>query len=160
MEKHKVDFKYMRLAISEARKNFKTMAGGPFGACIVKGNKVIALSRNTVLAQDATCHAEVNAIRQASKELKTFDLSGCVIYSTTEPCPMCFSAIHWARIKSVFYGTAVADVKELGFDELPVSCAQMKAMGRSRIKLTRAFLINECLKLLEGWKALENKQVY
>ena len=81
---------FMDKAIKEARKNLKTFDGGPFGACIVKGDRIIAVARNTVLKDDATCHAEVNAIRMASKKLGTFDLSGCDIYSTTEPCPMCF----------------------------------------------------------------------
>ncbi len=84
----------MRMAIREARKNLKKMDGGPFGACIVRGGRILAVSRNMVLKNDATCHAEMNAIRIASKKVKGFDLSGCTIYSTTEPCPMCFSAIH------------------------------------------------------------------
>jgi len=93
---------YMLLAIAKARKNFKSLAGGPFGACIVRHGKLLSVARNTVLKEDATCHAEINAIRQASKKLKSFDLSGCVVYSTTEPCPMCFSAIHWARMTQLF----------------------------------------------------------
>ena len=96
--KIKPNVEFMCLALREAQKNLSDMRGGPFGACIVKGNKVIAISRNTVLKQDATCHAETNAIRKASKKLRTYDLSGCWIYSTTEPCPMCFSAIHWSKI--------------------------------------------------------------
>ncbi|MDD8016577.1 MAG: nucleoside deaminase, partial [Acidobacteriota bacterium] len=88
----------MRLALREARKNLRTLAGGPFGACIVKDGRVVATARNTVLKNDSTAHAEVNAIRKACRKLDTFDLSGCEIYSTAEPCPMCFSAIHWARI--------------------------------------------------------------
>ena len=97
----KLHEKYMWIAVCEARKNLCKVCGGPFGACIVKGGKVIAGARNTVLKNDASCHAEINAIRLASKKLKTHDLSGCRIYSTTEPCPMCFSAIHWARIGSI-----------------------------------------------------------
>lgn len=85
--------KYMRLAIQEARTNLKDIKGGPFGACIIKKNKVLLLSRNTVLENDATCHAEINAIYLVSFKLKTFNLSGCVIYFTTGPCPMCFGAI-------------------------------------------------------------------
>ena len=92
---------FMRKAIAEARKNLLRPQGGPFGACIVKDGRVLAAARNTVLKDDATSHAEVNAIRLASRKLGTFDLTGCEIYSTTEPCPMCFGAIHWARIGTV-----------------------------------------------------------
>ena len=86
--------KWMKKAIRSAYLGMKKSAGGPFGACIVHKGKAIAAAYNTVLrSQDATCHAEINAIRTASRELKTFDLSGCAIYSTTEPCPMCFAAL-------------------------------------------------------------------
>ncbi len=106
--------KWMRLAIRSAQAGIRRAEGGPFGAAIVRGNQMIAVAHNTVLKDhDATCHAEVNAIRIASKKLKRFDLSDCVIYSTTEPCPMCFSAIHWARIAKVIFGTAIADVAQI-----------------------------------------------
>ncbi|MDD4352399.1 MAG: nucleoside deaminase, partial [Candidatus Gracilibacteria bacterium] len=95
----------MQLAIAEAAKNFTDLQGGPFGACLVKEGQVFALARNTVLRSDATCHAEINAIRAASQKLGTYDLTGCEIYSTTEPCPMCFAAIHWAKIGKIYYGT-------------------------------------------------------
>lgn len=153
--------KYMRLAIAAARENLKTMDGGPFGACVVKGNQVVAVARNTVLSKkDATNHAEINAIRKASKILNDYYLSGCVIYSTTEPCPMCFSAIHWAKIDAVYFGTAINDVKKLGFDELRISCKKMKLTGRSKVKVIPGFLAKECHKLLEDWSKLENRQVY
>lgn len=151
----------MRLALVEARKNLKTLAGGPFGACIVKGNKVVAVARNTVLScQDPTNHAEINAIRIASRKFKDYCLSGCVIYSTTEPCPMCLSAIHWAKIDSIYFGTAIADVKKLGFNELSISCEKMKFLGKSRIKIVPGILAGECFELLEDWNKLEKKQVY
>src|SRR5512147_2223965 len=105
----------MLKALAEARKNLVRADGGPFGAAIVKDGRVIAVARNTVLRDDATAHAETNAIRKASKKLGTFDLSGCEIYSTTEPCPMCFGAIHWARIGTVYYGTAIRDAARSGF---------------------------------------------
>jgi len=155
------DPKYMRLAIAEARKNLKSLEGGPFGACIVKAGKVVAVARNTVLScNDATCHAEVNAIREASKKLKDYYLSGCVIYSTTEPCPMCFSAIHWAKIKAVYFGTAICDVKKLGFDELRISCRKMKSTGQSPVKVVPGFLREECRELLKDWNKIEDRQVY
>ena len=152
--------RFMRRAISEARKNLARPDGGPFGACIVKNGKVLTAARNTVLSGDASCHAEVNAIRKASKKLGTFDLSGCEIYSTTEPCPMCFGAIHWARIGAVHYGTGIRDAAKAGFHELRISNAKMKALGRSRIRLGPGFLRKECLDLLKAWAALPGKKEY
>jgi len=150
----------MFLALSQAQKNLADMQGGPFGACIVKDHKVIAKSRNTVLKQDATCHAEINAIRQASKKLKTYDLSGCWIYSTTEPCPMCFSAIHWARIDVLVYGNSIADAKSAGFNELSISCARMKTLGGSRLKIISGYMRDEANGLFKQWNGLSNKKLY
>lgn len=152
--------KYMVLAIREARKNLKNMAGGPFGACIVKNGRVLAIARNTVLEKDATCHAEINAIRIASKKLKSFDLSGCTIYSTTEPCPMCFSAIHWSGISRIIYGTGISDAMRIGFNELKVSNTRLKTLGKSHIKLIKGFLRPECSRLLKDWYNLPNKRTY
>ncbi|MCU0665626.1 MAG: nucleoside deaminase [Candidatus Omnitrophica bacterium] len=150
----------MRLAIKEARRNLKEKKGGPFGACIVKDGRILAVARNTVLISDATSHAEVNAIRTASRKIKSFDLNGCVIYSTTEPCPMCFSAIHWARIEGVVYGTNIQDAKALGFNELKITNQMMKRIGKSRVKIIRDFLREECLELFEAWNKMPGKRLY
>ena len=150
----------MKLAIREARKNLKSMYGGPFGACIVKGSRILAIARNSVLKNDATCHAEINAIRKASKRIKNFNLSGCIIYSTTEPCPMCFSAIHWARIGVIAYGTSISNVSKRGFNELRIPNFKLKAIGKSKVKVSGAFLRRECKKLLEDWDKLEDKKLY
>jgi tRNA(Arg) A34 adenosine deaminase TadA len=150
----------MARAIREARKNLIRPDGGPFGACIVKDGRVVAIARNTVLRDDSTCHAEVNAIRKASKKLRTHDLGGCEIYSTTEPCPMCFGAIHWARIGTVYFGTNIRDAARAGFHELRISNAQMKALGRSRIGLVPGFMRAECLDLFAGWLALPGRKFY
>ncbi|MDD4894530.1 MAG: nucleoside deaminase [Candidatus Omnitrophica bacterium] len=158
--KKALNIKFMKLAIKEARKNIKTMDGGPFGACIVKNGRILAVARNTVLKSDATSHAEINAIRQASRKIKNFDLSGCIIYSTTEPCPMCFSAIHWAKIGMVIYGTTISDAKKIGFNELSISCRDMKKEGSSRVKLSPGVLRKECVRLLRDWGVLENKVLY
>jgi guanine deaminase len=152
--------RFMARAIREARKNLVRPDGGPFGACIVKDGLVVAVARNTVLAHDATCHAEVNAIRKASRKLGTFDLSGCEIYSTTEPCPMCFGAVHWARIGTVYFGAGIGDAARAGFHELRISDAQMKTLGRSRIRLVPGVLRAECLELFEAWKALPVRKLY
>ena len=154
------DSRIKKKAISEARRNLVRPDGGPFGACIVKDGMILAAARNTVLENDATCHAEVNAIRKASKKLGTFDLSGCDIYSTTEPCPMCFGAIHWARIGAVHYGTNIRDAARAGFHELRISNKRMKALGRSRIKLVPGLLRDDCLELFEAWAAFSGKKAY
>jgi guanine deaminase len=152
---------FMRRAIREARRNLRTPQGGPFGACIVRQGEILAVSHNTVLGRnDATCHAEVNAIRVASRKLGRFDLSGCEIYSTTEPCPMCFSAIHWARISRLVYGTCIADVQALGFNELAVPNALMKRKSHSPVMIIAGFLLEECTALLRDWDALPVKPVY
>jgi guanine deaminase len=152
--------KFMELAIKEARKNLREMQGGPFGACIVKKGRVIAVARNTVLKQDATCHAEINAIRLAAKKLGTFDLSGCEIYSTTEPCPMCFSAIHWAKIGKIYYGTSITDVRKRGFNELAISNRLLKKLGQSKVKIVGIFARTECLGLLRDWDRIPEKRIY
>lgn len=156
----KLNEEYMRLAIKQARKNIKSLDGGPFGACIVKGNEILSVARNLVLVRDATSHAEINAIRAASRKIKSFDLSGCIIYSTTEPCPMCFCAIHWARIDMIVYGTTITDVKKLGFSELVISNDKMRDMGNSDVKIIHGFLLDECASLLREWDSLENKVFY
>ncbi|MDD5438850.1 MAG: nucleoside deaminase [Candidatus Omnitrophica bacterium] len=154
------DSRYMELAIGEARKNIVSMDGGPFGACIVKGNTVLAVCRNTVLTHDATCHAEVNAIRRASRRLGGFDLSGCTIYSTTEPCPMCFSAIHWARIKKIVFGTTTRDAQKIGFNELLITANALKRSGGSAVEILPRFMIDECRLLFRDWAALPGRKYY
>jgi tRNA(Arg) A34 adenosine deaminase TadA len=156
----KLNEEYMRLAIKQARKNIKSLDGGPFGACIVKGNEILSVARNLVLVRDATSHAEINAIRAASRKIKSFDLSGCIIYSTTEPCPMCFCAIHWARIDTIVHGTTIADVNKLGFNELAISNEKMKDIGKSDVRVVHGFLLDECASLLKEWDSLENKVFY
>ena len=142
-------------ALAAARRNLRRAAGGPFGACIVRDGRVLATARNTVLARrDPTCHAEVNAIRLAARRLGTHDLSGCRIYSTTEPCPMCFAAIHWAGIETLVYGTRIADVACLGFRELTISNRTMQRLGGSAVRIVPGVLKEECLELLRQWSRL------
>ena len=160
MGEKKGELRFMRLAIREAEKNLRLTRGGPFGACIVNKGQVLAVARNTVLAGDPTGHAEINAIRMAAKRLKKYDLTGCTIYSTTEPCPMCFSAVHWAKIDCLIFGTGISDVKKRGFNELTVSNRLLKKMGKSRVKIIKGFARGECLELLEKWDQLPKKITY
>lgn len=108
--------KFMLIAISEADNNLQTNEGGPFGAVVVKDDKIVGKGHNRVLINhDPTCHAEIEAIRDACKNLNTHDLTGCTLYTSCYPCPMCLSAIIWANIKKVYYGNTAKDAADIGF---------------------------------------------
>ena len=107
---------YMNLGVCEATVTMNLNIGGPFGAVVVKDGEVISVASNTVLRDnDPTAHAEINAIRQACKKLGTYDLTGCELYATGYPCPMCLSAIIWANIKKVYYCNDVKQAENIGF---------------------------------------------
>ena len=153
--------KFMEAAIKEAYTGVDASFGGPFGAVIVKDDEIISAAHNTVLLSgDPTKHAEMNAISAASQKIGSYDLSGCRIYSTTEPCPMCLSAIHWARLDKVIFGTNIDDVARLGFNELMVSSSMMKEVGKSPLEIQGEFMREKCIELLEYWNTLPNKVVY
>jgi guanine deaminase len=146
------DKDFMRLAIAKAKEGIKNRQT-PFGACIVKNGKVISCEHNVVWkTKDSTMHAEMHAIRAACKKLKTIDLSGCKIYSTTEPCPMCFSAIHWAKIDKIVFGCRISDAAKAGFSELTISNKEMKKRGKSNVKVVADFLREENLELFKEFK--------
>lgn len=108
--------KFMIEADKLAKENLKTNDGGPFGAVIVLNDKIVGRGKNEVLKnKNATCHAEIMAIKDASKNLDTYDLSGCVIYTSAFPCPMCLGAIMWANIKTIYYGNTKIDAEHIGF---------------------------------------------
>ena len=153
--------KFMQEALKEAYSGIKAGEGGPFGACIVKDGKIIAVGHNRVLkGKNPTLHAEVCAINEATKLLGTHLLEGCEIYSTTEPCVMCFAAINWAKIDRVYFGTAVPDVKRLGFNELTISNRTLKRLGKSPVDVVGGYQRAECLKLLNAWKTLPSAKTY
>ena len=109
--------KYILKAINLSEKSI-AKGGGPFGAIIVKDGKIIAQAHNSVtILNDPTAHAEILAIRKACKKLKTFDLTGCIIYTSCEPCPMCLSAIYWAHIEKICYAASNLDASAIGFDD-------------------------------------------
>ena len=132
--------KFMSLAIAKARDGIAA-GQSPFGAIIVRGSEVVAATHNTVwLTTDPTAHAEVNCIRAAARALKLIDLSGCEMYSTCEPCPMCLAAIHWAKIDRVVYGATIADAAAAGFCELHVDAKLLAEMGKSSLKVESGLL--------------------
>lgn len=108
--------KYMDMAVKDALTGIQKGEGGPFGALVLKDDQVISIGHNTVLKDnDPTAHAEINAIRQACQKLNTYDLKDCVLFATSEPCPMCLSAIIWSNIKTVYFGTNRKEVANIGF---------------------------------------------
>ena len=134
----------MRLAIDEALRGVEK-GQSPFGAVIARGDEVVAVGHNVVwMTTDITAHAEVHTLRKACQEVGGIDLSGCTIYSTTEPCPMCFSAIHWAKIDRIVFGTSIADAERAGFNELAVSNEELKRLGGSGVVVEGGFLQDEC----------------
>lgn len=154
------DKHFMALAIAMAKRG---IAAGqtPFGACIVKQGKVIIAAHNVVWkTTDITAHAEITAIRLACQKLKTIDLSGCVIYSTCEPCPMCFAACHWARIERIIHGTFIRDARQIGFNELPISNRLLKHQGGSTVKIKGGFMRKENRALFQQWAHHKNKRAY
>ena len=143
------DEKFMTLAIEKARESLRNR-GAPFAACIVKNNGVIACAHGKVYKTlDPTAHAEITAIREACGKLKTEDLTGCTVYSTCEPCPMCFSACHWARISKIFYGASLKDSKKAGFKELEIPAAKIKKLGKSTVQVKGGILKTECKRLFK-----------
>jgi len=107
---------FMREAIIESEKNLKTGDGGPFGAVVVRNGKIIGRGHNEVIKNsDPTCHGEIQAIRDACRYLQTYDLTGCELYTSAMPCPMCLGAIIWANIKVVYYGNSAQDTAQIGF---------------------------------------------
>lgn len=152
--------KFMQLAIDTALDNIKSNNGGPFGAVIVKDGMLIAKSPNTVTSSnDPTAHAEINAIRLACKELKTFDLSGCEIYSSCEPCPMCLSAIYWARIYKVYYAADRFDAKKAGFDDSFIY-NEISISEKERSIYMENAMHKEGQLPFELWQETENKTKY
>jgi len=154
------DQRFMQMAIDKAKEGVDK-GQSPFGACIVKDGKVIACDHNIVWAStDITAHGEVHAIRNACQKLSSIDLSGCVIYSTCEPCPMCFTAIHWARIDKIYCGAAIEDAKRFGFNELRVSNKILKELGLSKVQIEGGLMKNECIELFEYWASKYPEKIY
>ena len=143
---------FMRLAIEKTRQGIR-LGQTPFGACIVRADGSIAsCEHNTVWkTTDITAHGEIQAIRTACQLMGGIDLSGCTIYSTTEPCPMCFSAIHWAKIRRIVFGASIDDARTAGFNELMVSNDIMKRESKSGVEIEPGCLRQECAGLFQEW---------
>ena len=148
---------FMKVAINEARKGIKNGHGGPFGCVIVKDGEIVGKGHNQVIKkQDPTCHGEVMAIHDACKKLGTFDLSGCELYTTGYPCPMCMGAILWANIGKVYYGCNVVDTEDIGFRDQVFYEFTEEKKKEMIIEVDR----KACLRLYDQYKKIEDKTNY
>lgn len=152
---------YMKIAKKLADHNLKTNAGGPFGACVVKNNKIIGRGSNHVLCNnDPTAHAEIMAIRDACKNINSYDLSGCELYTSCYPCPMCLSAIIWSNIKIVYYGNTKEDAANIGFrDEFIYDVIKKISLDNDLIKL-QPMDRKETIKTFNEFLKKDDKTIY
>ena len=146
------DADFIRMAIQAA------WQGGdkgemPFGACIVRKGQVISVAHNSAkVNMDTTAHAEVQAIREASCRLKSLELTGCAIYATCEPCPMCFTACVWAKVGRIVYACRIEDADKTGIRQVPISSARMNQLSQGGVEIVEDILRDESLKLFEAWR--------
>jgi guanine deaminase len=151
---------FMEMAVKEGFKGMRDNEGGPFGAVIVKDGRVIAKGHNRVVkTKDPTDHAEIVAIRQASKKLRRFDLSDCEIYSTCEPCPMCLAALYWARIRRIYYGCTKEDAAKIGFADESIDAAIKGKLSPRKLRMI-SMEREGCLKLFAAWEQKLDKVPY
>ena len=150
----------MGIALREAYKGMTANDGGPFGAVIVNNGRVIAKGHNRVVkTKDPTAHAEIVAIRRASKKLGRFDLSDCQIYSTCEPCPMCLAAIYWARIRRIFFGCTKEDAAKIGFADEFIDAAIKGKLSPRKLRMN-SIDRESCLKLFAAWEQKPDRVSY
>lgn len=158
---HKImSAEFMRRAIALALENVRSGRGGPFAALVVKDGRILAEGANRVTTtNDPTAHAEVVAIREACRKLGDFQLSGCDLYTTCEPCPMCLGAIYWARPARIFYACLAADAAAAGFDDAFIYEELKRPLDARRIPMQQ-LLRDESLEIFSLWKRQENKTAY
>lgn len=155
---------YMKVAKELSDQNLKTNVGGPFGACVVKNGKIIGKGFNQVLSDnDPTAHAEVMAIRDACKNIKSYDLHECELYTSCYPCPMCLSAIIWANIKNVYYGNTKEDAANIGFrDDYIYNYIRDLTDNKNDISILNLKCIdrNETIKTFREFLKKDDKTIY
>ena len=156
--------KYMKVANELALDNLKTNVGGPFGACIVKDGEIIGRGSNHVLSDnDPTAHAEILAIRDACHNINSYDLSGCELYTTCYPCPMCLSAIIWANIKNIYYGNTRREAEKIGFrdeDIYEYFSNSSYDKGDDKILTLRRMDREETIEAFEKFASKNDKTIY
>jgi guanine deaminase len=151
---------FMRRAIALATENVLSGAGGPFGAVVVRDGKIIATGVNLVTStNDPTAHAEVVAIRAACTALGSFQLRGCTVYTSCEPCPMCLAALYWSRCDQIFYGNSAADASAAGFDDSLLYEEVNRPLDQRKIPMTR-LLGDEAIESFNTWRVKTDKIEY
>jgi guanine deaminase len=156
----KAEEQFMQEAIRLAEENSRTGNGGPFGAVVVKDGKIIARGHNEVTSSnDPTAHAEIVAIRKACTELGSFQLEGCEIYSSCEPCPMCLGAIYWARPTKIYFAATRADAAQAGFDDSLIY-QEIALDHHQRLIPCEQILPHEAIDVFQRWLANDNKIPY
>ena len=154
------DTEAMRLAIAKCREGVGA-GQSPFGAAVVRDGQLIVAAHNTVWRDtDPTAHAEVNAVRQAAAVQHTVGLSGCTMFTTCEPCPMCLAAIHWAKFDRVVFGASIADASRAGFTELSIPAKELAERGGSRLIVEGGVCRDECRALFEEWRTTGRGKTY
>ena len=152
--------KFMHEAIRLSRQKMRSNQGGPFGAVVVRGGKIVGRGWNQVTtANDPTAHAEVMAIREACRRLKTFRLDDCDLYASCEPCPMCLAAIYWARLKKLYYANTRRDAARIEFDDDFIYHEVARPVSRRKIPMVQ-LLRKEALKVFAEWKEKPDKIRY
>jgi tRNA(Arg) A34 adenosine deaminase TadA len=152
--------KFMHEAVILAEKGVENGEGGPFGCVVVKDNKIIGRGNNKVIStNDPTAHAEIIAIREACKNLKTYQLEDCEIFTSCEPCPMCLGAIYWARAKIIYYGNTRKDAAEIGFDDSLIYDEINKGVEKRKIPMVNVSH-KEAIKSFKIWPEKEDKKNY
>ncbi len=150
----------MARAIELSMENVRSGRGGPFGAVVVKDERIIAEAANQVtLTNDPTAHAEVLAIRQACQKLEVFELRGCTIYTSCEPCPMCLGAIYWARLAGIYFGNVAADAARIGFDDSFIYREIAQSHAQREIPMMQ-IMRDEALAAFRAWQEMPHKTAY
>ena len=150
----------MREAIRLSLKKMRDNEGGPFGAVVVRGGRIVGRGWNQVTsASDPTAHAEVTAIREACKRLRTFQLSDCDLYTSCEPCPMCLSAVYWARIRRLYYANTRKDAAHIGFDDDLIYREVALPIRRRNLPM-KQLLRDEAIRAFKEWSAKPDKTTY
>jgi tRNA(Arg) A34 adenosine deaminase TadA len=152
--------KFMQEAISLSMKGMQDNQGGPFGCVIVKDDKIVGRGNNKVTStNDPTAHAEVVAIRDACKNLGTYQLDGCEVYTSCEPCPMCLGAIYWARPSIIYFANNRQDAADIGFDDSMIYDEMAAAIEQRKIPI-HSLSREEAIKVFNAWKEKEDKTAY
>ena len=150
----------MQLAIDKCRQGIAE-GESPFGCAIARGDELLSVTHNTVLSTvDITAHAEINALRAACDKVGDILIESAVVATTCEPCPMCMTALHWARVGTVYYGATIAEAEAAGFNELDLPASEVVRAGGDRVELASGLLAEACRDLFDQWHQRPDARAY